>query len=194
MLWCWDLLFFFCTTRSGSVLTITAPHTVAFWDFFCQQQGDSVERGKRIRFLAHSNLFLIADWETLYGCGKFLSDSKPLEFQTVAWGLETHKVNLDFCSINESDCFLGRLWVDHEAACCACHQMGEITLITQAHRQQVRSMDAWRDKAAINGFDSNQHCGEVFVKAWAFLGFKNKTKHGNRTGAEMKKCIYLVKI
>lgn len=41
------------------------------------------QRGKRIRFLAHSNLFLIVDWETLYGCGKFLSDSNPLEFETV---------------------------------------------------------------------------------------------------------------
>ena len=91
---------------------------MAFWDF-CQQQG-TVWRGKRIRFLARSNLFLIVDWETLYGCGKFLSDSKPLEFQTVAWGLETHKVNLDFCGINESDCFLGRLWDDHKAACCVC--------------------------------------------------------------------------
>lgn len=52
--------------------------------FFLSATRDSVERGKRIRFLAHSNLFLIVDWETLYGCGKFLSDSKPLEFQTVA--------------------------------------------------------------------------------------------------------------
>lgn len=30
---------FFCTTRSGSVLTITAPQTVAFWDFFVSNRG-----------------------------------------------------------------------------------------------------------------------------------------------------------
>ena len=65
---------------------------------------DSVETGKRIQSLAPSNLFPIVDWET-YGCGKFLSDSKPLEFQTVARGFETHKVNSIFCRIIRSKAF-----------------------------------------------------------------------------------------
>lgn len=70
---------------------------------FVSDEGQGEE--KRIQFLARVNLFLIVDWETLYRCGKFLSDSKPLEFQTVASGLETHKVNLDFCGIKENKCF-----------------------------------------------------------------------------------------
>ena len=67
------------------------------WIFVCNSGECGEGRGyNTIQFLPLNNLFLIVDWETLYGCGKFLSDSKPLEFKTVGWGLETRKVNLGF--------------------------------------------------------------------------------------------------
>ena len=117
-----------------------------FFFFFLSATRDSAERSRRIRFLARSNLFLIVDWETLYGCGKFLSDSKPLEFQTVAWGLETHKVNLDFCGINESDCFLSRLFelITRRSVVFVRHQMGDIILIR--HPRAPAGQRLWKAK------------------------------------------------
>lgn len=65
---------------SADVSAASQPSLLFF--FFCQQQGTVRRKAKRIQFLAHPSLFFIVDLETLYSCGKFLSDSKPLEFET----------------------------------------------------------------------------------------------------------------
>lgn len=70
---------------SADVSAASEPSYSGFlFSFSLSATSNSVKKSKEQakQFLAHPCLFLIVDLETLYGCGKFLSDSKPLEFET----------------------------------------------------------------------------------------------------------------
>lgn len=90
-----------CTTGNGPSKLSQPSHFLAF-QWVLSATGGTVRRQARgYDFWPAGICSSLLISETLYGCGKFQSHSKPLEFQTVARGFETHRVNWDFCGINE---------------------------------------------------------------------------------------------